>query len=289
MTRSFTLIGLWDLMKTLHAGTLLDLQSFLSANCVAFQPLRKGKSLDLEPASYERILDKVRAYKAAAEEADLPLCAGYAGEALEALEAMKKPDGSGRITGQIGMDFASSLEQIANIAGRELNTRLVFALPAESARQFAPPKPPFGPDFNVKFPDAIYDLDEAGKCLGLGRSTAAVFHLMRIVESGLRAVYLCLGITAALKGRNRNWSRIFEKIDKAIADKAKVAGGGWSEKNKFQELRIQIAAVGDAWRNPTMHVGTKRTPEEAQEIFDAVQALMRKISLRMDEQGHPRA
>ena len=44
-------------------------------------------------------------------------------------------------------------------------------------------------EVNDKFPSAAFDIDEAGKCLAIGRSTAAVFHLMRALETAIRAVH----------------------------------------------------------------------------------------------------
>jgi hypothetical protein len=47
---------------------------------------------------------------------------------------------------------------------------------------------PFGKEIPTQFPTARDDIEEAGKCLAFGRGTACVFHLMRIMEVGLRAL-----------------------------------------------------------------------------------------------------
>jgi hypothetical protein len=46
----------------------------------------------------------------------------------------------------------------------------------------------FGPKVAAAFPsqEATYEIQETGSCLALGRNTAAVFHLMRVLEKGLR-------------------------------------------------------------------------------------------------------
>jgi hypothetical protein len=50
-----------------------------------------------------------------------------------------------------------------------------------------------------------------------------------------------------------------------------------------------LDAVKDAWRNPTMHIETKYTPEEASNIFATVRGFMKKVAGRMDENGEPKA
>jgi hypothetical protein len=74
-------------------------------------------------------------------------------------------------------------------------------------------KPLFGDNFALKFPSAAFDLDEAGKCLAFERPTAAVFHLMRLMEIGLKATARCLGIPDPIKARERNWGEILRKIE----------------------------------------------------------------------------
>src|SRR5262249_36883249 len=46
----------------------------------------------------------------------------------------------------------------------------------------------FGEQSCNAFPSSIRDIEEAAKCLVVGRSTASVFHLMRVMEIGLRSL-----------------------------------------------------------------------------------------------------
>jgi hypothetical protein len=52
----------------------------------------------------------------------------------------------------------------------------------------------FGTEVEDKLPNVIEDIAEAGKCLGLRRPTAAVFHLMRIMEVGVQKFGDKLGV-----------------------------------------------------------------------------------------------
>jgi hypothetical protein len=46
----------------------------------------------------------------------------------------------------------------------------------------------FGESVKKAFPSATYDIKESGNCLAADCATAAVFHLMRVAEYGLRAL-----------------------------------------------------------------------------------------------------
>src|SRR5258708_7512857 len=55
----------------------------------------------------------------------------------------------------------------------------------------------WGVDVLDKFPSAILDMEEAGKCLAFDRNTACVFHCMRVMEVGLKTLASALGIPYA--------------------------------------------------------------------------------------------
>ena len=142
---------------------------------------------------------------------------------------------------------------------------------------------PFGQLVSDRFPSASFDISEAGKCQALGRSTASVFHLTRITELGLRAIHNCLGIAPP---NIATWGEWLKNIRE---ERSKRGNRGWSENDLFQDLYSRLDAIKDAIRNPTIHVQTIYTEEEAKLLYDATKALMEKISSRMDEKGLPLA
>jgi hypothetical protein len=80
--------------------------------------------------------------------------------------------------------------QVSATLRRELSLINVFALEKQKSEYFEP-KQPFGADFELKFPLAVYEVEESGKCIALSRDTASVLHLMRVMEIGIRAVARC--------------------------------------------------------------------------------------------------
>jgi hypothetical protein len=173
----------------------------------------------------------------------------------------------------------------------ELDDITLLSLSKDDQRWFDPKNPLFGTPFETKFPaSGVFELDEAAKCLALGRPTAAVFHLMRVMEVGISAIRLCLGIPDPLKPAERNWGFILKAIRAGIDAKwpnsiARQHGDG----ELFDSLYASLDAVKNPWRNTTMHVEGKKTETEAEHIFVAVKSFMMRLADRCDENGDPKA
>jgi hypothetical protein len=186
------------------------------------------------------------------------------------------------------------LDEISNTLKRELSLLTLLVLESREQAYFAPRVPHFGTDVAAKFQaTSAFEIDEAAKCLALGRSTACVFHLMRVMEVGIRAVARCLGIPDPMRAADRNWGNIFREIKndldahggQAPTKKWTVAG----DKELFESAYASLDAVRVAWRNTTMHVENKYTTDEAEHIFVAVKGFMSRLASRCDENGDPKA
>jgi hypothetical protein len=184
-------------------------------------------------------------------------------------------------------ELGDELSIIDETLRRELSLKKIFVLERGNAKYFDPVEPIFGKEVQAQFSSSLFEIDEAGKCLALSRPTASVFHLMRIMEIGIRAITKCLGILDTVKPAERNWAIILRKIKEAM-DARNVSG--WTnadDKETFSGFYASLDAVKVAWRNPTMHVENKYTEEEAQHVFDVVRGFMNVIASRMDENGLP--
>ena len=85
----------------------------------------------------------------------------------------------------------------------------------------------FGPDVNKAFPKAIEDIRQAGNCMVAECGTAAVFHLMRVAEHGLRKLATRLHVKLTHKGSNHpiefaDWDKVItgirNEITKSVID-----------------------------------------------------------------------
>jgi len=185
------------------------------------------------------------------------------------------------------------LREIGNTLRREVSTKTLLVLEPKEQAYFAPKEPHFGGAVAAKFLSAAFDIDEASKCFALGRSTASVFHLMRVMEIGIRATARCLGIPDPIKPAERNWGHILGEIRKdldahggAAPTKAWAVAG---DKEFFEGAYASLDAVRVAWRNTTMHVENKYTTDEAEHIWSAVKGFITKLASRCDEKGVPKA
>ena len=61
----------------------------------------------------------------------------------------------------------------------------------------------FGDCVWASFPSAREDIKSAGNCLALNLNTAAVFHLMRTAELGMRALAENLKVRLKQKGKSK--------------------------------------------------------------------------------------
>jgi hypothetical protein len=187
-------------------------------------------------------------------------------------------------------ELCKSVEFMTEVLSHELGETRVLVVETAKHRYYEPKEPLFGKKFSDRFVFAAFELDEAAKCLALGRSTASVFHLMRMMELGVRAVSRCLQISDPIQPADRSWGPILKKVRDGIDNKWKtVAQRSVGDGNIFDGLYASLDAVKNPWRNSTMHPANKYTDEEAEHIFVAVRGFMMKLADRCDENGLPYA
>jgi hypothetical protein len=143
---------------------------------------------------------------------------------------------------------------------------------------------PFGGNVIASFPSAQFDIEEAAKCLALERGTAAVFHLMRVVEVGLRLFGLSLNDPSLDPARNPNWERILSRCRAELAKPLKERSPEWQADEQFYSTAAErLMAVRDASRNPTVHPGASYDPSRAADVWSSVGAFMRQLAEKLHE------
>ena len=193
------------------------------------------------------------------------------------------------------VNFSSDARKLADLQSRiedEFKSVVFLSLNYDDKRWFDPPKPLMGRAVEERFPSTLFEIDEAGKCQALGRYTAAVFHLMRVMEISLKATAACLAIPDPVKPADRNWGSILRAVKSEIDRRSSEKPPAWSmsgDRVFFGEVYASLDSVKNSWRNSTMHVEKKYTEEEAEHIFTSVRGLMMKIAARFDEAGLPLA
>ena len=161
-----------------------------------------------------------------------------------------------------------ALAGIFDTLRRELKTMPVFVLDGTKFSYYDPEIFLFGAEVEAAFSSSTEDIKEAGKCLALGRSTAAVFHLSRSMEAAVQALSGKLGIT--------NLDRVWGALLSDMKAKIDVFPAG-ELKNRWSENHSLLYHVKQAWRNDVMHPKAMYTDEEALEVFQAMRSFMRNL------------
>lgn len=182
------------------------------------------------------------------------------------------------------------LKGISDTLRREMKAVTLLAVDPQDQEMYAPSSPLFGSDFEVKFGSAAYDVEEAAKCLALGRTTASAYHSLRALEAGVYAMSRSLGIPDPTKGAKRSWAAMLKLISEEMERRWPASSGRMSgDAQTFDEVYGAIAGMQNPYRNSTMHLADKYTADEARHIFELVKGLMKRLVRRMDENGLPLA
>jgi hypothetical protein len=131
---------------------------------------------------------------------------------------------------------------------------------------------------SAAFPSAGEDIAESGVCLALGRSTACVMHLSRVLEAGLQALAGTVGV-----GKQNDWGKYLSLIESELTSRMKLAGARTPDEQFYAEARATFDDMRRAWRNPTMHVDKVYSPERAEEILISVRSFMRHLATKIHE------
>lgn len=172
----------------------------------------------------------------------------------------------------------------------ELKRPVFLVLSSAEKTLFEQVNPLFGQEVATKFPSISYEIQEAGKCLALGRSTASAFHSIRSLEAGIRAIARCLGIPDPTKGSQRSWHNILGSIDTEMKKRWATSASRFVGDGKtFEELHGALVAMQDPYRNATAHLDAVYTEGEARHVMELVKGILARIATRMDETGSPLA
>ena len=181
-----------------------------------------------------------------------------------------------RMPGEIRRRVDQLRESLIN----EFDGTYVLALSTHEAARLRADEP-FGAEVTNAFPSATYDIDEATRCLAFGRATATVFHLMRVMEAGLKAFGRRVGVDTK---PNLGWGAIISKADKQLGLPKNEREADWIEDEAFlSEASAMLKAVMTAWRHPTTHLEKIYTEEQAERIWGAVRGFMQQLATKLHE------
>lgn len=140
----------------------------------------------------------------------------------------------------------------------EVETRVMEELGVLRVATIAPPWPSlreFGPlhdAVRTHFPSAAWHIEEAIRCLALGRPTAAVLHAMRVVQTTLAAGVPNWGRADQFG----TWQQVIQSLRSSVAPAAALI-----------EL---VDGLAQCWQSPDLIPADKYTEAEAAAVLEAL-------------------
>jgi hypothetical protein len=175
--------------------------------------------------------------------------------------------------------LAAAISDLRNRIRDDMEDLKFVYVPSARAETYEQSQP-FGAQVDEAFPSAALELIDAVHCLAFDQGTAAVFHAMRALEPALVALGKPFDVDV-----RANWNSALNDIERAIRSRDnKQSWPNWKEEEPFYAAAAtHFFLIKNAWRNHTMHLNLRFSPQEAAGIFDNVGAFMKHLATRLSE------
>ena len=170
--------------------------------------------------------------------------------------------------------IANAIKELAERVEDQFKHRVIFFVPFGRVKYLPSSNPLFGDLVQSSFPEMTADIEDAGFCLCFGRWTAAVYHLMRVMEFALNRLGKKLKIPQK-EIQGKTWGEILNRIDTAIGGMKKRTG----RHELYSETAAHLRHVKNAWRDPTMHNRRRYNEDEAAAIFAGVNNFVKSLGI----------
>ncbi len=183
--------------------------------------------------------------------------------------------------------LANYLKDIRSVFEDELKGRKVICIPPDKAH-FWEQSNLFGEQVSKNFRDAQFDLKEAGNCLAMNLHTAAVFHLMRASEWGLRylAEHLEAWPSTNFPIEFSQWKDVIAAINVKLDEKEKALNQITKSADKFSGLERYRGLLAEVkflqiTRDGVMHTRDVYNDTGAMDVRAKVESFMRRLAKMM--------
>lgn len=166
----------------------------------------------------------------------------------------------------------------------EIGNKLMVFVP-NHRRKYFNPKSFLDDNVAKQFPGPYSEMDRAGESFAVGLFTASVFHAMRAVEVGLKAIAVRLEVELPVSIENADWEMLIRKIESKVQsmkdhpksdDKADML-------HFYSEACMQFRYFKDGWRVRVAHAKATYREPEAQVVLDHATEFFKTISAKLSE------
>lgn len=224
-----------------------------------------------DPSGLRKAVDEL-----AEQVKDVPLSLSLK-EQIRRFQADLNPKSPIQLTGRERLFLVRELH---NNLLQELAQHLYLLVSAEHKWMFLEPERWFGEQMATRFSDALIDMRDAAKCFALSQWTATVFHAMRVLEHGLRALAARLNVTFTVPIELEQWRNIIDRIEKEI--RQQEAQPKSTERSKELQFCAECAShfwyFKEAWRNHVSHSRVNYDPAQAERVLWHVRDFMRALA-----------
>jgi hypothetical protein len=181
-------------------------------------------------------------------------------------------------------EIAREIEGVINAATLELADKKFAFIPPGKDEYFEQAAL-FGEKVNDAFPSAENHIKAAGNCLAADLNTAAVYHLMCVVNVGLLALAKHLKLTKIKAIEYQEWKNIIDGLKKKV-DTANQKPKGKKKQDElefYSALLLEFSAFKDVYRNNMAHARASYRFHEAKGVYDRVRDFMRRLAAKVSE------
>lgn len=189
---------------------------------------------------------------------------------------------------EVGLaEYRVCLLQIRNVLENECGRRAFAYIPQEQAPYFGLAQP-FGARVAKHFPRANQEAEYASNSIAVDLPTAAVFHLMRCAELGMRVLARerRIKIKKVESLELAEWNQILQALDTEAE-----AVRNWKGRTKAKERALafysgasgELRGFKDEYRNHVSHTRTPYRPGAALDAFTKVKCFMQRLAAYLSE------
>jgi hypothetical protein len=178
--------------------------------------------------------------------------------------------------------LAAELKGILESVVHEISSRKFAYIPPDRVAYFEQDHL-FGEVVSKSFPSAAKEIRDAGNCLASELDTSAVFHLMRAVEIGLRA----LATERHVKIKNTEsfewveWGKLTSELGKKADTIENWKGRGTAKSlalDFYRGVNRELEGFRTEFRNHVMHTRKRFEPNQAFGVFLQVREFMQRLT-----------
>lgn len=180
------------------------------------------------------------------------------------------------LNGATFKDVEYGLRSIQDGLRDGLKNQLVYRYPNDKAKVLESWKDDWAPVV-TRFPHCHDDILSGVDLWALGHSTASVFHMMRVLESGLGSLATDLNISFAIE----NWQTVIDRIEAAIKEQQKRLPRGGDKSTRLQflgEAAKEFSYFKDGWRNYVSHNRAPYDSHRARSVLEHVRQFMSSLA-----------